>query len=556
MKKISVVLIVMVMVFGAVTSFADVNGPYRNGFIDGYVKARGDQEITIEEYDGTVHTLPLLQDVDLRIDGIPVPLNEFKVGMEVYGELRGRSISYLESYATENPGYIPPGSKMRSGIVKTIDRNQLVIVSPIGQEERYFTSPSTLVLKKGRNTPLSTLYEGDRVKLYFDDIRTDMISRMELEGDSILIKDLYRGHLSIVDNFDDSVVIEDVEVFENNQWEDVKEHIQFPFNGDMPLYWGGRKILAKDLKYYRGNTVYLAIKDYFGKDKIEKMVVKSRYENLLSDKITGINWYADTFEMKNNKNITFHEGTIIIKNGRLVDKEAINVNSDALVVADGVGTSLTADVISIYNEEINNSNVGQNYLYTGRLNTIFQDRIYLKDYFLLDHNEWQSHRTYSERDEKELYYDNDTKIYDIEDEKMIPPEAFYAKNYGVDEDSDYTEDNDHKDWYGYVFTDGNRIAGITVQEDLDSLLAQRITTGHIETIAEDSMVGWTMTIRNGKDWSSKNEKWMPKITSIRVNIEKALIIKEGEMIQPQDLRPGDRLYMVRDDFYGKAVIVK
>lgn len=556
MRKITLLILCVSIILTATASFADVNGPYRDGYIEGFIKGLADRQIQIEEYDGTVHTIAIEPNADLRIDNIPVGLNTFKIGMEVYGELSGRQIKYLESYSTENPGYIPPGTKIRSGVIKSIDRNQLILRSPMGKEERYFTSFATVALKRGRNVSLSTLYEGDRVRLYFDEIGTDVISRMEIEGDSILIKDLYRGKLEISDRTADAIVVEDVEVLRNNKWEKVKDSMRLSYSSDIPVFVGGQRIPHKNLKHYKGRTIYMALKDHFGKDRIEKMVIKTQYETMISDKIKAINWFANSFETGNLKNIGFHDGTMIIKNGRLVERQSINVNSDAMIIAQGRGSALTADIIRIYNENLNNSNIGQNFLYTGRLDTILMDRVFLKDYFLLQENEWRSYRTYSDSDQKELFYNHDTDIYDLENMRIVSPEEFYAKAYAVDEDSDYVRDNNLKDWVGYIFTDADTILGMVVQKNTDSLLAQRITIGEVHGVENDPLVGWTINVKDSKDWSSRNQKWMPKSVNMRLNIEKSMIIKDGELITQDELRAGDRLYIVRNDFLCKVVIVK
>jgi hypothetical protein len=124
-----------ILLLASVISYADINGPYRDGMIEGYVKKVLENQIQIEEYDGTVHLLNLDRKVNFQIDGKTVGLKDFKPGMEVYGELRGRRLKYLDSYSTENLGYIPPGGKVRTGIVKKIDRDQMMIKTIIGKEE-------------------------------------------------------------------------------------------------------------------------------------------------------------------------------------------------------------------------------------------------------------------------------------------------------------------------------------------------------------------------------------------------------------------------------------
>lgn len=541
----------LIIALTTTTSYASTTGPYSAGYIEGFVKEWVDGKIRIEEYDGTEHLLSIDPKASFMIDGRNTKPVDFKPGMEVYAVLTGRNITYIEGFSTENPGYIAPGGKMRSGTVQKIDRDQIILKLPTGDLETYFTSSATIAMKKGVNVPLSTLYEGDRVKFYFDEIDTSMISRMQIEGNSVIIKDLYKGKLTLADRYENTITLESAEVYKNGKWELLKSSMSLPYSDDIPVYAGGQKIPYKNLKYYSGKTVYMAIRNFFGSSRIEKMVLKSQYESAYSEKIREINWFTGAFELSNNRNITFNEGTVIIKNGRLVDSYAVSAGSDAFVVTDGRDSEQMADVVYIYNEEINNSNIGQFYLYSGRLDEIVSDRVVLKDFFLLNQNNWES---FSE--DKEFYYDSETYLYDLEEKEEITPEEFYSEYYAVDESSDYVEDNDLEDWYGYLYTDGDRIACISMQKDMDSLLKQRITNGTVDSISEDSLVGWTIQLKNAADWSGRNEKWMQKKTTLRVNLEKAMIIKDGRMIPQEDINPGDRLYIVRDDFTAKVVIVK
>ncbi len=65
------------------------------------------------------------------------------------------------------------------------------------------------------------------------------------------------------------------------------------------------------------------------------------------------------------------------KNGRLQDRFAVSPGDDVYIIADGSGTSLTANLIYIYNEDINRSVLGQHFLYCGILDQIFEDRVWL-----------------------------------------------------------------------------------------------------------------------------------------------------------------------------------
>ena len=91
---------------------------------------------------------------------------------------------------------------------------------------------------------------------------------------------------------------------------------------------------------------------------------------------------------------------------------------------------------------------------------------------------------------------------------------------------------------------------------MDSLLAQRVTTGRAGEIVDDSMVGWTLILNDAKDFSNNKNEWMPKNSSLRLSIEDATIIRYGQLISPAELNAGEMLYLVRDDFKTKIIIVK
>lgn len=550
MKKLKTVLLIFAVLCGMLLPFLqDEKTALAAQSLEGYIIDMNTQEswIKVEEYNGNQKQFKVTADTALNIDQIPVYLNDLKIGMEVYGEYNRDTLIYLESWSTENPGYIPPGGKVRAGIIKKIDRDQIILRLTSGKEETYYTTPATIAIKNSVNVPLSTLYEGDWVRLYFDEKDSDIISRMKIQGDSVKIKALYKGQLDAASMVDDALVLKNAQIFQNGSWQEYKNILRIDYLTNFPVYYAGKAIPFNNLKYLQGKTIYIAAKDFFGKDTAEKMVIKSQYETTFSDKIQEINWYASAFELKNKRNIDFNEGTIFIKNQRIVDGYSVTPGTDALVVADGKGEKALASIVYIYDQDINNSNIGQYYFYSGKLESVLENKVTLSDFFILNHNDWESFD-----DEKELYYDNDTYIFDMEKMKKITPEEFFAMDYGVGESSS----SGRKSWYAYAYTDGDRIAAVVLKKDMDSLLRQRVTIGTINKIENDGAIGASVTLTDAKDWSSRNEKWMPKSLPVKVRIEKALLIKDDRVISFEDLQAGDSIYMLRDDFEGKFLLVK
>jgi len=546
-KKIPVFIILCIFMINAL-SFTYALIPDNKRIVEGFFTGINGEEIEIEAYDGTPYKLPLTEDAIVKIDNREAQISDFRAGIEVYGELRGWKLRYIEGYSTANLGYIKEGGKYRSGTIKKIDRNQLVIKLPWGEEETYYTFPGTIALKNNKSVNLDILYEGDRVKLYFDEADSNIISRMEIEGNSsIVIKELYRGNIKLTDFLEDSITLEKLEVFRNGRWRELEDSITIPYSSDTPIYTSGTQISSEKLKYFNGKRVYMAVKDHFGQDRIEKMVIKSLYEKDYSDKIESVNWYTEYVELSNKVNLKFNDGTIIIKNGRMVDKYSLNPDSDALIIADGRNNENITDVIYVYNENVNNSNIGQSYIYAGELEEITKSKVVLDDFFLLEKNEWESFS-----DDKELFYDDDTYIFDLEDNEMITSEEFFMGGYSVDDDNK----GKNRDWHGYIYTDGDRISCILVKKKLDSLNSQRVTNGVIEEVYENSLVGWKLKLRDAKDWSSRKEQWMERRSNLHLLLEEAMIIKNNKMISPEELKPEDRLYLVRNSSKARIIIVK
>jgi hypothetical protein len=506
--------------------------------------------LKIESYEGQFYTLPLASNAIFSLDGIPAQLSEFKAGIEVYALLQGKQVISLEGYVGANPGYITPGSKVRTGTITALQPQQLEVKLATAEKAVYGFGSGTIVIRNGQTVGIDSLYEGDRVKLYFDTANSNYIGRIQVEGISVEITGLYKGVIKIVDSTTDTVSLDNVMMLRNGEWIKASLPARVPFN-QANIYSGGYRIPPANLKYYRGKTIYAAGSRFFGQERLDKIAILNQYEANYQEKIDSINWYTEALEMTNNKNLAFNDGTIIIKSGRLVDKYALNQDSDIVAVADGRGGNSMADVVYVLNENLNNSAIGEHYLYAGRLDEITADQVNLRDFYLLDDNKWVSFR-----DNKELYYDSDTAIINLQNGQVLSAKDFLSGSYAVDENSAYVKDHGLSDWFAYIYADGDRIAAVGVQPQADSLLSQRSTCGSIERIEQDLLVGWTLTVRDARDWSPHQNQWMVKNSEVSLNLEQALLYKNGKLAKPAQLTPADRVYILRDDFNIKLLLVK
>ena len=543
-----IVLVVLIIFCSSVASAQPLN--VRQGTIEGFLLDRGSDFVLLEAYDGTQHRLSVDERARFFIDDRPAFLVDFLPGIEVYVRVRDGRVELLEGYSVANPGYIAPGGIVRRGVVTGIDRDQIQVMLATGDREMFFTTPITIVQQGGIRTTLDTLYVGDSVRLYFDQVGSRLVGRVVIQRtESIRISNIFRGTLSTTDRFSNAISLSNVHVFRNGGWQrygatDGSNYKRLPYNVDTPLYSGGFRVPAGNLRHFAGSTAYMVTRDFFNTERIDRLLLQSMHESLESGKILDINWFTQAFELDNLRNFRFDESTIVIKNDRIVDMYAIFAEADAFVISDGFGADRLAVLVYILNVDINSSNIGNHHLYVGRLDMILPNLVRLEDFFVLNRNQWEA---FDER--REFFFDNDTYIVNLETGQFISQTEFFSAPFSGNADR---RDN----WYAYIFANGDRIASIGIKQNLDSLLRQRVTTGVIDSIEDNIHVGWTARLRNSSDWSNRHESWFPRTAFLNVNLEDSMILRNGRVIEARDLRVGDRLYMVRDDFMGRVVIVR
>ena len=89
MKKIiSTILILLILTNLALANETGFKNVFQQGVIEGYFIEHNDNKIVVEEYGGTIYSIPMIRDIKLEIDNRPVKITDFKRGMEVYIETR------------------------------------------------------------------------------------------------------------------------------------------------------------------------------------------------------------------------------------------------------------------------------------------------------------------------------------------------------------------------------------------------------------------------------------------------------------------------------------
>lgn len=544
MRKRKMILAAILCMSMFISSIPFQETAIAQNFVEGYLARIEQSGIWIEKYSGETSFYMLAANASFSIDTVPVTISYFKPGMEVYGLLRGNVIYKLEGYSTEIPGYVSEGSIVRKGTVKSFNFNSITLQLQAGVQETYSISPVAFIIKGGQNIPLSSLYPGDQVKLYFDDIYNPIVVKIEVQNESVMIKDLCRGVISRVDPIRNTIIFDSLETFSNGKWKKINTSTTLAYNNQLPIYMAGEKVSVNHLKYLRGRTAYMAVKDFFGTGQIEKIVIKQSYESSLTNKIKEVNYYNSTFELDNGRILSYNDGTIVIKNGRLLDKEAISEDQDVFIAGDGKNGEFMANIVYVYNEEINHTDMTNYMLYYGNVYALLEESFELRSMYSLPANEWIEP---AER-RKTFYFDSDVSVFDM-DNQTISSVMDELDSYYKDDLFEYFYDSEYGYRYAYVYAEGDRVSTIAFTSKKQNVEYLRTTIGTVVKVEDHPMGGWLVTLKNAADWSAQKNSWMPRSSELTVILEQSAIVKDGKAILPQDIKPGDRLYIVREVDY-------
>lgn len=520
--------------------------------------------ITILDYDGKRHDIKVLPTTKIEIEGENHTINQLYFGQEVDIVLKDDEAIEIIAYPEDDPeryGYIMPGSRFKTGTVLFLTEDEIEIKNG-DKREKYRITPSTTVYRKGGIASIIRIKEGDRVLLTFDDIYSSEVSAIRVEDQEEHIKGILSGRLQFVDARKKEVHVLSPSIYkDNNRWEPYGEHIVRLKVNDNNLYNGSEKISLTDLNKLRGHTVYIAFNSGYGRLNVSKLQVKNGSSRVYDSKIQDIEY--GTGKMIVDRNLVhFNEGTIVVKDNRLVDILNMNLNGKVRVNVDFRNGTSYANVVaingsSVLEERVDNTRIT---IYKGRIRDIFDYELeigsfnnrlnYLK---LTEEGLWKEGRN-----SVRVSVTEDSLIYDSQLKEEIPVRALIDSRYFDLEDirnstlRNRLKDNFYKDKTAYFVVRessfGKELLALNIVPHISSV-RYRVdnsysTIGNIGEINHDE---GTMTLTNVRNFNTLNKTW--ESTS-----DELLDIREGVILYNDLPIPMDKLYTLRQGL--KAYVIK
>ncbi|NMA87339.1 MAG: S-layer homology domain-containing protein [Tissierellia bacterium] len=517
------------------------------------------REITVWDYNDKHHKF--------KIDPY-IPIEELYFEQEVEITTQGDKVLKMATFSPIDPerdGYIIPGTRFRVGTVLFANNSEIEIKTSTGRE-KFQIDENTTLFKRGQRVELFQLKEGDRVLLSFDDIYSSKISEIKIEDEEKHIGGVIKGKIELIDERNKEILINEVYELNQGQWRgrNSKERIKL---GTGSIYEGGKKITLKNLNKRKKEEIYIAYENAYGNTSISKALMKSGSAMEHKDKIQNID-YGTGQMVVSTTSFGFHEGTIVVKDNRLVDSLNINTSQNVYLVSDYRNGNRTASVVSIEDTGILDDRIDGSKLlvYKGKIEDIFNYKLTLGKYnYKLDKEVLTNSGFKSNPGTEELNLSLDTYIYDSELQKQIPTNAFLDSRY-IDlidikdrELRNRIEKDHYKNKPAYIVARetsyGKEILSINlIPQDLnkynDTVKLDNSILGEINTINQENN---SININKVKVYNNLTKRW--EYTENKdLNLNKAIILVNDKPLSLEELykiRPGSKAYIVNHNDTAK-----
>lgn len=519
-----------------------VKANYEEVLVDKDTTKKELRSVTIKNDAGRTATYTVDKYTRLSVDTIAVKIDAFKLGMKVEADIQNLYFKTLHA-KTDTPGaVIEPNAKAYSGMVTYMDRDRkgLTITLDDGRVKNVYINSETQFFKKGKLTTSSSLYEGDRVNIKFSVYNSNYITLLDILEPGVQVAGLYKGTLHQIDPINRKIIVRDETKFQNWHWyeNNPKSTTSYYYSTKTPIYFENKPVPHNQLRKYANLKVYLATVNKNGKEQVERIIIQKNAERTFHEPLQSFNGKTKEIRLMDSQRFRYHDGSILIRNGRLVSPESLGAYGTAFVAASGPIKTQYANIIHISNDGLNSPNLSDHSIYFGKISGVLGYKLRLSDASELKNNVWSSMK------EKDLNFNNET--YAVEEHKgefttLIPQMdlRFYMNRYA------YFYISDDNQVTAIQLTDGSKIpANITLAGRLSKL----------DPAPYGKVTPTKISVRNVSRWMKG--AWADQAEVKEMNIQQATFIKDGVVIQPSDLEINDRLFIIAESVVkGKIILV-
>lgn len=546
-------------------------------YIDGIIKYMdiNGKIIKLEDYDGNMRTYGLDDRVEVTINDYYERIENLSNGQDATFEIAGRAVKSIKAFAA--PGQEVAKEYLAVLRVREVDGNNIK-VTPMEDRENpriFKTDGFTSLTYLGYPIKLYNIKVGDLVKIKSNENDKNRADSIELMTKRQRVEKVYKANILNTLPTERSLALSNIHTYSYPDWVKINNESTFPIKGDVDIYKDGRKLKLEDLDKQRGMEAYIVTVNDFGQETIAKITLKSVSEDSVFSGYFDTEWTTDTIQLADGQKISFDNGTIIIKDRRLLDTSDLTYNEEAFIIKNKLqGGSNYAALISLENANgFDYRNVVRGYIHD-----MGEDNFSLESYADLINNQWN----YYYDGENYFYVSKDSKILDnVVKNSYITRDTFlesryWEKNrtynrdaYTVHDPSLYMDEkgphykkcrykSQHMLTYAVINEDGEAIAINIYKRDSGLGRENMNFTENLKSgeVLESNSTYSQLTLTDVKEYSNFYNQWQPTGSKDIINLANSIIIKNDRVITQGDLSPGDKIYAITDQNKGIIIFVE
>jgi hypothetical protein len=398
-----------------------------------------------------------------------------------------------------------------------------------GSVGTYTVDADVPVLKASKNVGVSALEAGDVVRMLVNQAVissgtvTETIKELVIDQYGNTVASIYKGELEYFNDAQRTVTLLDVYTLGKIGWTDYTTAKLLDISGDNIAYYKDEERISADYaeKYLKQDDmcVYVATTDYYGEERVTKVTFRDGRDSVLAySNVTYSNGIDEINILNEEEAISIDEGTIVIKNGKLVESGNILSPDYAQIVLNG---DMQAAIVNIETEP-NNDALS---LFRGRIDSVEENESFsIESHAVLMDMEW----VYSAVPIT-FVIDEGTTI--IDEDGTVALEDFIDYSDISVIDAVYT-----------IVSEGTKATYIVENE-----YCEEGVYGEIYEVTEDTSIMIKDVLVYSSDDSSWNELSL-KNSYAQINLlTNSIIIKNNAVIDETDLEVGDEIRIMTTD---------
>lgn len=434
----------------------------------------------------------------------------------------------LAAQAKDNLGTI-------TGSLTSIDPKGMYITVQLNRStnQTFYINSNTVYRKNSGVVDISEMYVGDVVSLTLASPSSSLVTSLTIQSVGTQVENIYRGTITAVNSATNRLTVRNEQPLED--WEfgfrvNAKQTTT-NFQSRTPIYVGNKKVAKTALKKYINSDVYYVTTKQFGKEVIQQMIVRENNERTYYEPMLAVDTRYKFMDLANVGRMYFHDGSILVRNGRLIKPTGLTVANQAYVVTDGHTRNNFVHVAQVMHDSFTSANFAGHELYYGKIEQVSDNYLMeVTDAVKYDRNRW----TFT--DDDVFSYSNSTVAKVDLDAQIISLKAeMDLFNYEGD--------------YAYFYVKDGHVQALQIIDQADHLS----TVTAVGRVSDVNLNLGQLTLKDVAQWQASGFVQSGRL--VDMIIDRALIIKGGKVIEASQLKMHDRIVVIYDDALQAAILL-